>query len=139
MEVVEEAGAEDEEEGESVTLRVLIPTDDPDGREMAPHFGRASYFAVIELDDSNSRVSQEVHANTGTHQGGKGHAHDNVLSFNPQVVIVSGMGPRGIRRFQDSGIAVLKADNSSVDRVLESYSAGRLSELTEGCADAHHK
>ena len=136
VEEVEEA--EEEDEG-SMSPRILIPVDSSDGKRVAPHFGRAPYFAVIDLNDDSIKLNHEVHANTGTHQGGKGHAHDNVLSYNPQVVIVSGMGPRGIRSFQDSGVAVLKADNVSTDRVLESYIAGLLTELTEGCADAHHK
>ena len=122
-----------------MTPRVLIPTDDQDGKIVADHFGRALCFAIFDLDDSNKIVEQKVHDNTGAHRGGGGHAHDNVLSFNPHVVIVSGMGPRGIQSFQDAQVAVLRADSSSVEQVLESYSKGILSELTEGCADAYHK
>ena len=122
-----------------MTPRVLVPTDDPEGKHVAPHFGRAHYFAVFELDNLGTMISNEVHANTGAHRGGKGHAHDNVLALSPRVVIVGGMGPRGIRSFQDAGVAVLKADNIDVEKVLESYSKGKLPELTEGCADAHHK
>ena len=122
-----------------MTPRVLIPTDDQDGKIVAGHFGRALCFAVFDLDNFNTIVEQAVHDNTGAHRGGRGHAHDNVLSFNPDAVIVSGMGPRGIQSFQDAKVAVLRADSSSVEEVLESYSKGILSELTEGCAEAHHK
>jgi len=128
-----------EEVEHPMTPRILIPTEDPNGEQVAAHFGRAPYFAVIDLDDFDTKISEEVHANTGTHQGGRGHAHDNVLAFNPHVVIVSGMGPRGIRSFQDAKVAVLRADTNSVEKVLESYVEGKLSELTEGCVDAHHK
>jgi len=94
---------------------------------------------VVDIDDHGMIVQSNTHPNTGSHRGGKGHAHDNVLMYNPNVVIVSGMGPRGIKRFQDASIAVLKADSGHVDAVLQSYIKGSLSELTEGCVDAHHK
>jgi predicted Fe-Mo cluster-binding NifX family protein len=119
--------------------KILVPTDDPEGKHVAPHFGRAAYFAVFDLDDVGTLISSTVHENTGSHRGGKGHAHDNVMALSPQVVIVGGMGPRGIRSFQDAGVAVLKADSNEVEKILESYSKGLLSELTEGCSDAHHK
>ena len=122
-----------------MTPRVLIPTEDQDGKTVAAHFGRAPYFAVLDIDATGEIQKKDVHPNSGAHRGGRGHAHDNVLNFNPQVVIVSGMGPRGIQSFQDAMVAVLRASSSSVENVLESYNKGALSELTEGCAEAHHK
>ena len=122
-----------------MTPRVLIPTDDQDGMIIAEHFGRAPYFAVLDVDDSGEIQTKDVHPNSGAHLGGRGHAHNNVLSFSPHVVIVSGMGPRGIQSFQDAMVAVLRADSSSVENVIMSYNKGTLSELTEGCAEAHHK
>jgi predicted Fe-Mo cluster-binding NifX family protein len=80
-----------------------------------------------------------VHPNTGEHSGGKGHAHDNVLYHNPKAVIVQGMGPRGIMSFQERNIAVLRANSRSVQELIHAYSQNELEELTEGCADAHHK
>ena len=137
--VEEEVEAAEEEVEQALTPRVLIPTEDPDGKHVAEHFGRAPYFAVFDLEDSSKIASQKVHANTGSHQGGRGHAHDNVLALEPRVVIVNGMGPRGIKSFQDAMVAVLRADDNSIQKVLESYTKGLLSELTEGCVDAHHK
>ncbi|MHA1637691.1 MAG: NifB/NifX family molybdenum-iron cluster-binding protein [Candidatus Thorarchaeota archaeon] len=122
-----------------MTPRVLIPTDDQDGMIIAEHFGRAPYFAVLDVDDSGEIQTKDVHPSSGAHLGGRGHAHNNVLSFSPQVVIVSGMGPRGIQSFQEAMVAVLRADSSSVENVIASYNKGTLSELTEGCAEAHHK
>jgi len=122
-----------------MTPRVLIPTEDVEGKVMAGHFGRAPYFAIFDTDESNNVVLTNVYPNTGSHQGGEGHAHDNVLEMNPNVIIVNGMGPRGIKRFQDSNVAVLRASSNSIGSILEAYSKGALTELTEGCSDAHHK
>lgn len=119
--------------------RLLIPTDDPNGSVVAGHFGRAPFFTIIDLNDDGSVLEREVHPNRGEHSGGRGHAHDNVLRLNPNVVIVQGMGPRGLMSFQAQNIAVLRANTLSVDEVVKSYILNKLEELTEGCADAHHR
>jgi predicted Fe-Mo cluster-binding NifX family protein len=122
-----------------VTTRVLIPTQDANGTEIAEHFGRAPYFAVIDLDESGETVDMQVHPNRGEHSGGKGHAHDNVLSYTPKAIIVQGMGPRGIMGFQSKNIAVLRANSRIVKELIDSFNSNELAELTEGCADAHHR
>ncbi len=122
-----------------MTPRVIIPTDSPDAESIAEHFGRATYFAVFDLDGAGKVISSNIQSNTGSHRGGRGHAHDNILGLNPNVIIVRGMGPRGIQSFQDANVAVLRANSNVVDRTLDAYNKGELDELTEGCADAHHK
>ena len=119
--------------------RILVPTDDPNGSVVAVHFGRAAFFTVIDLDEKGAVVERTVQPNRGEHSGGRGHAHNNVLAFNPDVVIVSGMGPRGLMSFQSQNIAVLKANSHAVDDIIMAYNQNQLEELTEGCAQAHHK
>ena len=120
-------------------LRILIPSEDPEGETVAAHFGRAPYFAVIDLDESGLVLDKSIHPNTGEHSGGRGHAHNNVLSLKPNVVIVQGMGPRGLTSFQSQDVAVLKANRLLVDSLVGAYVKGELLELTEGCSHAHHK
>ncbi|MFX0106668.1 MAG: NifB/NifX family molybdenum-iron cluster-binding protein [Candidatus Hodarchaeota archaeon] len=119
--------------------RILIPSDDPDGKTVAGHFGRAPYFMVIDVGDDEQVEESRVVPNSGEHSGGRGHAHDNVLQFNPTVIISHGMGPRGLRSFESQRIAVLKAKSTSVEENIKAYMRGELAELTEGCADAHHR
>jgi predicted Fe-Mo cluster-binding NifX family protein len=120
--------------------RILIPTEDSEGIAVAGHFGRAPFFAVFDLDNSGSIVEKRVHPNVGEHsRGGRGHAHNNVIKFQPSAVIVHGMGPRGIASFQRQSIAVLKANSGVVSDVISAYAKNALDELTEGCAEAHHK
>lgn len=122
-----------------MTTRILIPTEDMEGTEVAGHFGRAPYFAVIDLDDNGATIEMKVHPNTGEHSGGRGHAHSNVQKYQPKAVIVQGMGPRGITSFQSQNIAVLRATSRSIPDIVQAYYRNELEELTEGCADAHHK
>ncbi len=119
--------------------RILIPTENIEGTEVADHFGRAPFFAVIDIDTNGTATEIEVHPNTGVHAGGHGHAHHNVQSFQPNAVIVQGMGPRGIASFQSQNIAVLRANSRSIQEIVQAYHRNELEELTEGCADAHHE
>jgi len=107
--------------------------------EIADHFGRAPFFAVIDLKEGENTPEIKVHPNTGEHSGGKGHAHDNVVQYNPKAIIVQGMGPRGIMSFQSRNIAVLRANSRLISDLISAFSQRELEELTEGCSDAHHK
>ena len=49
------------------------------------------------------------------------------------------MGPRGITGFQAKNIAVLRANSRSVEEIIQAFNQNELAELTEGCADAHHR
>ncbi|MHA2377919.1 MAG: NifB/NifX family molybdenum-iron cluster-binding protein [Candidatus Thorarchaeota archaeon] len=119
--------------------RILIPTDDPDGHSVASHFGRAPYFAAVDLDEAGAVIEKTVHPNTGEHSGGRGHAHDNVMQLKPRVIIVYGMGPRGLMSFERQDIAVLRANSGLVDELVTAFIQNELEELTEGCSEAHHK
>jgi predicted Fe-Mo cluster-binding NifX family protein len=122
-----------------LTTRVLIPTHDIEGTVVTDHFGRAPFFAVIDLDDIGTIIEMKVHPNAGEHSGGRGHAHNNVLKYQPRAVIVQGMGPRGITSFQSQNIAVLRANSRSVQEIVQAYNRNELEELTEGCVDAQHR
>ena len=122
-----------------MTTRILIPTQNLEGTEVADHFGRAPYFAVIDLDDIGTTLDMKVLPNAGEQSGGRGHAHNNVLKYQPRAVIVQGMGPRGITSFQSQNVAVLRANSRSILEIVQAYHRSELEELTEGCADAHHK
>ncbi|MFO7835237.1 MAG: NifB/NifX family molybdenum-iron cluster-binding protein [Candidatus Thorarchaeota archaeon] len=118
--------------------RVLVPSEDENGSVVAMHFGRAPYFSMFDIDEDGNIINKEVHTNRGEHAGGRGHAHDNVLTLQPNVIIVQGMGPRGLRSFQSQSIAVLQANSRDVNQVVQSYIDGNLQELTDGCDQARH-
>jgi len=105
---------------------------------LAEHFGRALYFAIVNLDENGGVTEVKTVANVGEHAGGAGQAHDHILELKPNAIIVHGMGPRGLNTFQDACVAVLKANSDVVSNVVAAYKEGRLQELTEGCEHAHH-
>jgi predicted Fe-Mo cluster-binding NifX family protein len=120
--------------------RIVVPTIGQEGLKanLAQHFGRAPYFTAVDLNDKGDVTNVKSVSNVGEHAGGMGHAHDNILDLQPNVIIVYGMGPRGLNTFQSAGIMVLRANANTVNEVVAAYKDDKLPELTEGCQDAHH-
>lgn len=126
--------------GEMLTKRILIPAVDQKGlnARLAEHFGRAPCFAVVDLDGKNEVANVKTVTNVSEHVGGMGYAHDNVLKLGLDVLIVYGMGPRGLNTFKRAGVTVLQANADNVGTVVSAYKKGELKELAEGCPHAHH-
>lgn len=55
-----------------MTTRIVVPTEDEGGLDsrLAEHFGRAPYFAVIDLNEKDEVSSVKTVPNTGEHCGG---------------------------------------------------------------------
>lgn len=120
--------------------RIVIPVLDESGLDakLSEHFGRAPYFAVVEIDESGRVKSQKTVSNIGEHFGGSGQRGDFILGLRPNAIIAYGMGPRGINIYQGAQVAVLRANANSVRKVIEAYSRNELEELTESCHEARH-
>jgi predicted Fe-Mo cluster-binding NifX family protein len=127
--------------GNRMEMRILVPVVDEGGLDarLSEHFGRAPYFAVIELDENGHVSNQRTVSNIGEHFGGSGRRADFILQFKPNVIIVYGMGPRGLNIYQNAGVAVLRANANTVKGVIAAYNEDRLEELTEGCHHGHHQ
>jgi len=121
--------------------RIVIPAEDGSGlnARLSEHFGRASYFTVVELDEDGNVSSVQAVPNESEHFGGFGRPPDRILQFSPNAVITYGMGPRALSIFQEAGVAVLKANSDMVKEVIEAYRQDKLEELTEGCHHARHR
>lgn len=123
-----------------MTDRVIVPAEDQKGLDakVAQHFGRAPYYAVVDLDEKGIVSNVTTIANTGEHFGGTTDAHGQIIEQKPNAIIAFGMGPRGLMSFQNAGILVLKATATTVKEVITAYKEGNLPDLTEGCEHAHH-
>jgi predicted Fe-Mo cluster-binding NifX family protein len=120
--------------------RIVIPVASQNklNSHLAEHFGRAPYFAVVDLNDSGEVSKIETVSNLPHGTGRMGQPHDVVLGLKPNIIIAYGMGRRGIGSFQSVGIAVLRANANTVNEVITSYKENKLQELTEGCHEARH-
>lgn len=127
--------------GEKMTARIVVPVLEERGlnARLSEHFGRAPYFAVIDLDENGSISSQRTVSNISEHFGGTGRPPDRILQLRPTVLITYGMGPRALVIFQNARVAVLRANANTVEGVVAAYNNDELEELTEGCHHARHR
>lgn len=120
--------------------RIVIPVLDESGlnARLSEHFGRAPYFAVIDLEENGNILNLRTEPNVSEHFGGTGRPPDRILQFQPNALITYGMGPRALSIFQDAGVAVLRTNAKTVGEVIAAYKDDKLQELTEGCQHARH-
>lgn len=120
--------------------RIVLPVmnDAGESSRLSGHFGRAPWFAIVELKADGKIGKLEFRPNRSEHFGGQGRPPDILLGFEPDVVITFGMGPRAMRQFQSAGIAVMQANSDVLGEVLRSFARNELTELTEGCREARH-
>ncbi len=123
-----------------MTKRLVVPVEDEAGLDaaVAQHFGRAPYFAIVDIDENGQIQKVKTEPNTGEHMGGTGHPHETILSLKPDVIVAFGIGPGGLHSFQNAGVTVLKAQDLTVKETIDSFKAGKLGELAGGCEHAHH-
>ena len=123
-----------------MTDRIVVPAASQDGLNayLAEHFGRAPYFAVVDLNENGEIADVKTVPNVEHNTGRMGQPHDVVLNLQPNAIITYGMGRRGIASFQAVGIAIFKANANRVSDVISAYKENKLQELTEGCHDARH-
>jgi predicted Fe-Mo cluster-binding NifX family protein len=124
-----------------MSVRIVIPVEDANGlnARLSQHFGRAPYFAVVELNEKGKVLDFQMVSNESEHFGGMGRPSENIMRLGPNAVITYGMGPRALGMFQNANIAVLQANKYIVKDLIEAYKRDELVELTEGCHHAKHK
>ena len=121
--------------------RIVVPVLDESGynARLSEHFGRAPYFAVVDLDENGCISNQRTVPNTSEHFGGTGLPPDRILQLRPNALITYGMGGRALAIFQNARVPVLRANANTVKDVIAAYNNDALEELTEGCHHAHHQ
>ncbi|MGQ9747706.1 MAG: NifB/NifX family molybdenum-iron cluster-binding protein [Candidatus Caldatribacteriaceae bacterium] len=115
--------------------RIIIPTLDEEGlkAKISEHFGRAPYWTIVDRDGNGVVLGVEVIANSGEHFGGRGHAAEQILVHNPQVVIVRGIGSSAIQRLREANVILLHTEEATVEEALSAYGEGRLVDINSGC------
>ena len=96
-----------------MTKRIMFPVEDEAGLEakVAHHFGRAPYFAIVEIDETQKTPKVKTEPNKSEHLGGApGHSHESFLTLKPDIVVAYSMGPGALSAFQNAGVTVLEAN-----------------------------
>jgi len=124
-----------------MTKRIMMPVEDENGleAEVAHHYGRAPYFALVELDENQKTPLVKIVPNRSEHMGGApGHSHESFLALKPEVVIAYSMGPGALNTFLGAGVTVLEATAIKVKGNVDAFKEGKLKKLAGGCEHAHH-
>ena len=124
-----------------MNVRIVVPVSDERGIDshLSQHFGRAPFYAIIDLDEKGQVIGQGTIANTSEHFGGAGLPPDRILQLKPKALVTYGLGSKAIKMFQDAGVAVLRTEANTVREVVNAYNNDELQELTHGCHQAHHQ
>jgi predicted Fe-Mo cluster-binding NifX family protein len=121
-------------------VRLVFPVSELDGEYsiIADHFGKAPFYAIVEVSEDGKILSIEAKENTSEHMGGTGHPPELIAEFNPDFMIVKGMGPRAISMFQESGIKVRMCNALSIAEAVQLFVKGKLGDI-EPCEEHGHE
>lgn len=132
-------------------MKIAFITDD--GKTISQHFGRASHYLVITLEDGKETAremreklghahfaGQGQHAHEHEHHGA-GHGHDAhshqkhvrmaEAIADCETLICRGMGTGAYQSMQAQNIRPVVTDIASIDQALSAYLAGNLRDHPE--------
>lgn len=123
-----------------MNVRIVIPVSDEKGVDsvLSEHFGRAPFFAIVDLDETGKVIGSGTIANTSEHFGGTGLPPERIIQLRPKALVTYGLGSRALSMFQEAGVAVLRTQANTVNEVIAAYNNNELCELTDGCQHAHN-
>ena len=113
-------------------MRIVFPTNENEGylSQRGAHFGKANYYTIVTVED-NKIVDVEGVVNQGHAGGACTSAVTNIMSFNPDALIVGGIGGRPAQGFIDAGLDVYFDQNSpTVQDSLKLFLANQLEKST---------
>ncbi|HDP97308.1 MAG TPA: dinitrogenase iron-molybdenum cofactor biosynthesis protein [Euryarchaeota archaeon] len=117
-------------------MKIGVPTMGDRGMDevVCDHFGRAPTYTIVDSDTGSVRIIE----NRSEHMGGTGKPPEALARESVNLLLCSGLGPRAITMFQDSGIAVYVGATGSVREVLSMWREGRLQAATSENACKEH-
>jgi len=103
---------------------------------VAPHFARAPYFVVIDLESSVWTVRDNADLRRTLHRAGS-QAAGILMSMHVEAVITGSIGPSAFATLKSAGVRVLQATPGSITEAIESFKAGRLTEFARADVEKH--
>ncbi|UCC99897.1 MAG: NifB/NifX family molybdenum-iron cluster-binding protein [Phycisphaerales bacterium] len=119
-------------------MRLCIPTTDDKGQhaELCDHFGSAPYLTIY---DSKTGAYEIVNNSDHEHEHGTCHPMDNLKSKSIDCVVCRGLGRRALEKLHSGRIRVLRTDRSTVEEIVQNFSAEELSEIDAESACQNHR
>ncbi len=121
-------------------MRVVFPTDENNGylSKRGAHFGKAKFYTIITLEDGKI-VDVEGVANSGHDANACGNAVANIMSLNPDALVVSGIGASPAEGFLKAGLDVyFDQESATVQDSIALFNAGKLQKSNgDGTCSVH--
>lgn len=94
-------------------LRVVYPSNEDNGvkAKRGAHFGKAKFYTIIDIKN-NEVKNIETLRNEGHEAGGCTSAVSTIMNFNPDALVVSGIGSKPANNFKEVGLAVYFDESS---------------------------
>jgi len=109
-------------------MKLVFPTNENMGK-LSPrgaHFGKANFYTIVTLEGGEIKEVVGVQ-NPGHKTGGCGNAVDNIMSLEPDALIVSGIGGRPAAGFAEAGLALyFDQVSSTVEESVKRFIKGEL-------------
>ena len=115
-------------------IAVSVETDQGYASQIAGHFGRCPFFALVEVEE-NEIQSVRVIENPFAVSHQPGQVPGFVQQQGVDVMLSGGMGGRAIQFFNQSGIEVATGAIGSVAEAVTSYLKGALKGVSS-CAES---
>jgi predicted Fe-Mo cluster-binding NifX family protein len=115
-------------------MRIIYPTNTNMGylSPRGAHFGKANYYTIITLENEKI-VDVEGVENPGHDAGGCGSAVSNIMSLNPDALVVSGIGSSPAKGFANAGLDVYHDTvSANVEESVKFFIEGKLKKVASG-------
>ena len=112
--------------------KVMVPLESREGlrSRISEHFGRAPYFAVIDLSGGDIKVDFIENPRSQGYTPGE----YAVVSGAEYVVIKGGIGVKALQLLRERGVKVVETSGETLEDVIEELKSGKLREYVgEGC------
>jgi predicted Fe-Mo cluster-binding NifX family protein len=109
-------------------MRIIFPTDENSGylSKRGAHFGKAKFYTIITLKDGEI-VDVEGVANAGHSANACSNAIANIMSLNPDALVVAGIGATPAKGFLEAGLDVyFDQESPTVEKSVALFPQGKL-------------
>ncbi len=121
-------------------MRIVFPTDENNGylSKRGAHFGKAKFYTIITVKDGKI-IDVEGVANAGHNANACGNAVANIMSLNPDALVVGGIGASPAEGFFKAGLDVyFDQESPTVEKSVELFTNGKLQKSNgDGTCSVH--
>jgi predicted Fe-Mo cluster-binding NifX family protein len=113
----------------------ISSTGDTLDSQVAPRFGRAAYFIIVDPESMDFHVVENK--NTDATGGAGIHSAKIVIDAQAQAVLTGNCGPNAQRTLSAADVKLYTGVTGTISEAIELFKAGSLVETTEPNVQSH--